>query len=117
MTGGVAIILGETGRNFAAGMSGGFAFVLDEQDRFRKLVNPEMVDLVPLESGDVELVKKYVRRHQQYTGSEKAKYVLQHWDQLQSKFVKVFPRDYRRALAELKKDDDMNGPGNGVSHG
>ena len=107
MTGGRAIILGETGRNFAAGMSGGFAYVLDDQDRFRKLVNPEMVELVPLESDDVEIVKKYIRRHVQYTNSPRGQYVLDNWEQLQTKFVKVFPKDYKRALADMKKEAEM----------
>ncbi|HZZ72962.1 MAG TPA: glutamate synthase large subunit [Pirellulales bacterium] len=108
MTGGRAIILGETGRNFAAGMSGGLAYVLDESDAFRRLVNPEMVDLVELEPADCEIVRKFVRRHVEFTGSAKGQYVLDHWNRLQEKFVKVFPRDYKRALAEMKKEADMN---------
>ena len=108
MTGGNAIILGETGRNFAAGMSGGFAYVLDENDSFRKLVNKEMVDLEVLDPGDVDLVKDYIGKHVEYTGSTRGKYVLDNWNKLESKFVKVFPRDYKRALAELQKEAEMN---------
>jgi glutamate synthase domain-containing protein 3 len=80
-------------------MSGGFAFVLDESGRFPVLCNQGMVDLEPLElDDDVETVQSLLRRHIEATGSERAVWVLENWDRLQSKFVKVYPRDYRRVL-------------------
>ncbi|MFN0050790.1 MAG: glutamate synthase large subunit [Planctomycetales bacterium] len=101
MTGGTVVVLGPTGRNFAAGMSGGLAFVLDEQNRFQTLCNLEMVDLDPLETPeDVELVQSLLKRHVQATQSARAQHVLDHWDRFQTQFVKVFPRDLRRVLAE-----------------
>ena len=100
MTGGRAVILGETGRNFAAGMSGGIAYVLDEDGTFPPLVNKEMVELEELErsgrSGHVVL--NMVRKHVQYTGSTRGRWVLDNWDELVGKFVKVMPTDYKRAL-------------------
>jgi glutamate synthase domain-containing protein 2/glutamate synthase domain-containing protein 1/glutamate synthase domain-containing protein 3 len=104
MTGGRAIILGETGRNFAAGMSGGIAYVLDETGRFPALVNREMVDLDELTDEDREYIGKMVTKHVHYTGSEVGQRVLNDWDQLVHKFVKIMPVDYKRALAELAKE-------------
>ncbi len=109
MTGGVAIVLGKTGRNFAAGMSGGIAYVLDEDGSFSGRVNPETVDLDPLSDEDFETVRRYVRRHRDYTRSRKADEVLRKWDALAPKFVKVFPKDYKRALT----DRIASGSGNG----
>jgi glutamate synthase (ferredoxin) len=107
MTGGEAVILGETGRNFAAGMSGGVAYVLDEQGRFATLVNMEMVDLEDLSNPDDQrAVHELVLKHVEYTGSARGRYVLDRWPQIISKFVKVMPRDYKRALAELKKANE-----------
>ncbi|HXT57969.1 MAG TPA: glutamate synthase large subunit [Pirellulales bacterium] len=107
MTGGEAVILGETGRNFAAGMSGGVAYVLDEHGRFATLVNMEMVDLEDLSNADDQrAVLELVRKHVEYTGSTRGRHVLDHWPQIISKFVKVMPRDYKRALAELKKANE-----------
>jgi glutamate synthase domain-containing protein 3 len=103
MTGGRAIILGETGRNFAAGMSGGIAYVLDEHGRFPKLVNKEMVELEQLTEEDKEYIGKMLTKHVHYTGSEPAQKVLNHWDQTIGKFVKVMPIDYKRAMAEMAK--------------
>ncbi len=101
MTGGVAVILGRTGRNFAAGMSGGLAFVLDETADFATRCNTDMVDLVGLESvEDQKLVRVLLQRHALVTGSERAKHILDQWDAYRAKFVKVFPREYRRALEE-----------------
>jgi glutamate synthase (ferredoxin) len=108
MTGGEAVILGETGRNFAAGMSGGVAYVLDEHGRFAKQVNMEMVDLEDLSNpDDQQAVLELVRKHVEYTGSVRGRYVLDNWPQLISKFVKVMPKDYKRALAELKKANEL----------
>jgi glutamate synthase domain-containing protein 2/glutamate synthase domain-containing protein 1/glutamate synthase domain-containing protein 3 len=103
MTGGRAIILGETGRNFAAGMSGGIAYVLDETGRFPKLVNQEMVALEELTDDDREFIGRMVTKHVQYTGSVPGQRVLNDWDKMIQKFVKVMPVDYKRALAEMAK--------------
>jgi len=103
MTGGRAIILGQTGRNFAAGMSGGIAYVLDETGRFPKLVNMEMVALEELTDEDQEYIGRQLAKHAHYTGSEAAQRVLNHWHQLIKRFVKVMPVDYKRALAEMAK--------------
>jgi glutamate synthase domain-containing protein 3 len=100
MTGGTVVVLGATGRNFAAGMSGGFAYVLDLEGEFAKRCNMAMVDLEPVTDADDEL-KRLIENHQRYTGSKRAAEVLAAWAQYRAKFVKVFPREYRRALAEL----------------
>jgi glutamate synthase (NADPH/NADH) large chain len=105
MTGGRVVIIGNTGRNFAAGMSGGIAYVLDEQDVFARKVNLEMVELEALtEPDDLDTVERLLRQHVEYTSSARGQYVLDNWDRLQSKFVKVMPTDYRRALAEMAKE-------------
>jgi glutamate synthase domain-containing protein 2/glutamate synthase domain-containing protein 1/glutamate synthase domain-containing protein 3 len=103
MTGGRAIILGPTGRNFAAGMSGGIAYVLDERGLFPRLVNTEMVEIDPLNDEDLEYIQMMVAKHAEFTTSTVAKRVLDRWDELSQKFVKIMPTDYKRALAELKK--------------
>ncbi len=132
MTGGVVVVLGPTGRNFAAGMSGGVAYVLDEAGDFESRCNMSMVDLEPipaeqralpgrtresdyLESsglvdvmsdmtnGDEARLKCLITRHMHYTGSERAKVILDDWDVNAPKFVKVMPVEYRRALGELAK--------------
>ncbi|HEY2840363.1 MAG TPA: glutamate synthase-related protein, partial [Pirellulales bacterium] len=104
MTGGVAVILGETGRNFAAGMSGGVAYVLDESGRFPRRVNLEMVELEALEDPeDLQIVQELVRNHVKYTGSARGQEVLDRWEELLPKWKKVMPLDYKRALAGLKK--------------
>jgi glutamate synthase (NADPH) large chain len=104
MTGGVVVVLGETGRNFAAGMSGGVAFVLDESDRFEDLYNPEMVGLEAVESDeDIELLRGMVEKHLEWTGSERAQRILDEWDESLSKFVKVMPNDLKRVLQERQE--------------
>jgi glutamate synthase domain-containing protein 2/glutamate synthase domain-containing protein 1/glutamate synthase domain-containing protein 3 len=110
MTGGRAVILGETGRNFAAGMSGGIAYVWDAAGTFRQRVNPEMVDLEPLDAQDLEYVKALIAKHFDYTDSARGKEILARWATEQSRFVKVMPTDYKRALAELRKlvEQDQN---------
>jgi glutamate synthase domain-containing protein 3 len=96
------VVLGPTGRNFAAGMSGGLAFVLDEQDQLRRLVNATMLDqLEPLDEGDIIEVRELVDEHVRRTGSPVGRRVLDEWDALVPHFVKVFPADYKRVLAEL----------------
>ncbi len=104
MTGGVTVVLGRTGRNFGAGMSGGKAFVLDEDRDFEVRVNKEMVDLEPLEDpDDLQLVRSLLQEHREATGSTLAKRVLDHWEEITKKFVKVMPVDYRRVLEEQKR--------------
>ena len=104
MTGGIVVVLGETGRNFAAGMSGGVAFVLDEAGRFETLCNKEMVGLEAVESEeDVELLRRMVERHLEWTGSERARRVLRDWDELLPKFVKVMPHDLKRVMQERQE--------------
>jgi glutamate synthase (NADPH/NADH) large chain/glutamate synthase (ferredoxin) len=104
MTGGVVVVLGRTGRNFAAGMSGGVAFVLDELDKFQSRCNLGMVELEKVSaSADKKLLHEMVTSHFMHTGSRNAKRILDAWDGLLPKFVKVMPVDYKRVLAERKK--------------
>jgi glutamate synthase (ferredoxin) len=109
MTGGVAIVLGQTGRNFGAGMSGGIAYVLDEDGSFASRVNPETIDLDPPTAEDLENVQRFVRRHFQYTRSRRADEVLRKWDTYAPRFVKVFPKDYKRALGDGLAAESGNG--------
>jgi glutamate synthase (NADPH/NADH) large chain len=102
MTGGRVVVLGPTGRNFAAGMSGGVAYVYDVARRFPKQCNLELVDLDVLSDVDAEEVKALIKEHAQRTGSLVARNVLADWERgARSRFVKVMPRDYKRALAEM----------------
>jgi len=100
MTKGLVVVLGRTGRNFAAGMSGGIAFVLDETGEFQKYYcNREMVDLEPITDPlDVRALRTLIERHMKYTGSVRAQWVLENWSEMLPKFVKVFPHDYKRVL-------------------
>jgi glutamate synthase (NADPH/NADH) large chain len=104
MTGGRAVVLGPTGRNFAAGMSGGIAYVYcEDRDAFRLNCNLELVDLEEVEDiEDVAELREMIEKHQIYTGSAVAQRILDTWDESLPKFVKVMPRDYKRALEELK---------------
>jgi len=118
MTGGTVVVLGATGRNFAAGMSGGIAYVLDLEGEFARRCNTAMVELEPLlpESeqqaklarelwhhgeADEALVRRLVENHARFTNSRRAAEILQNWAQYRGRFVKVFPKEYRRALGEL----------------
>jgi glutamate synthase (ferredoxin) len=104
MTGGRVVVLGKTGRNFAAGMSGGIAYVLDEAGDFPIRCNLEMVQIEPLVSEeDVDEVKDLITRHLRYTTSKVAERVLIQWEQLQPKFRKVMPTDYKRAMLAIKR--------------
>ncbi|MBP9901595.1 MAG: glutamate synthase large subunit [Verrucomicrobia bacterium] len=104
MTGGRVVILGPTGRNFAAGMSGGVAYVLDEAENFADRCNMEMVGLEPLTDADeIEEVWKMIQRHQTYTQSVLAAKILADWKKFIPKFVRVMPTDYKRVLESLKK--------------
>jgi glutamate synthase (NADPH/NADH) large chain len=101
MTGGRVVVLGTTGRNFAAGMSGGVAYVLDEKGDFDTYCNMEMVELETLEfDEEIAVVRGLVEDHMAYTGSATARRLLDDWDHAVSKFVKVMPVDYRRVIAQ-----------------
>ncbi len=130
MTGGTVVVLGQTGRNFGAGMSGGFAYVYDVDGKFASRCNMAQVALEPLpaekaaalasefgedtEYGavdlrhltmtDEELLKELIAKHVKWSGSQYAKNILDHWDQHRAKFIKVMPHEYRRALADIKKN-------------
>ncbi len=103
MTGGTVVVLGTTGRNFAAGMSGGSAYVYDPHSQFEKFCNQEMVDLDPFTFEDFDLVKNLIKKHRDYTESDLAAEILANWDQVSSHFVKVMPRDYKRVLQQQKQ--------------
>ena len=101
MTGGQVVVLGPAGRNFAAGMSGGLAYVLDEAGDFATRCNPEMVDLFPVqEREDIAILLEAIERHREFTGSDHARRILENFDSLLPRFVKVFPRAYQRVLRE-----------------
>ena len=103
MTGGEVVVLGPTGRNFAAGMSGGVAYVLDESGDFAKKVNPTMSNqLEELDEADLLGLRDLISEHFDRTGSAVARRLLDDWQQSSSRFVKVFPADYKRVLAELE---------------
>jgi glutamate synthase (ferredoxin) len=98
------VVLGLTGRNFAAGMSGGVAYVFDRDGTFPNHCNREMVDLESLD--DVEEIlalRAMIQRHAEYTGSDLARRLLVNWEETVPKFVRVMPRDYKRVLEALKR--------------
>ena len=106
MTGGKVVVLGRTGVNFAAGMSGGIAYVLDEDQLFDTKCNLEMVDIEPLmDNADIKDLHKLIERHVEYTGSGYAKRILKHWRELLPLFVKVMPIDYRKALERMREKE------------
>jgi glutamate synthase (ferredoxin) len=107
MTGGRILILGPTGRNFGAGMSGGVAYILDEKGVFAKDLNKEMVDLEKLAPEDLDEVLSMIQKHVQYTGSQLAKKILDGWKDYAPKFVKVMPRDYKRMISCIKNAHDQ----------
>ena len=103
MTGGRAVILGPTGRNFAAGMSGGVAYVLDTHEDFLTRCNLGTVELEQVETpGDKAELHTLVQLHHRYTGSSVAKKILDHWPAVLKQFVKVMPTDYKRVINEQK---------------
>jgi glutamate synthase (NADPH/NADH) large chain len=134
MTGGTVVVLGKAGRNFAAGMSGGIAYVLDEEGDFSQRCNLAMVELEPIPeeenvaaaegTGELEghgkvkidhvaghdgdMLKGLIQRHLLFTGSERARRVLENWAAYQPKFVKVMPLEYRRALAEMAQEQALH---------
>ncbi|MBF0486434.1 MAG: glutamate synthase subunit alpha, partial [Candidatus Omnitrophica bacterium] len=104
MTGGRVVVIGPTGRNFAAGMSGGIAYVWDAEATFAKRCNMGMVELFPVkEEKDFKELKGMIENHYQYTQSSVAKKILDHWDKVSGQFVKIYPRDYRRVIEEQEK--------------
>jgi glutamate synthase (NADPH/NADH) large chain len=104
MTGGRVIVLGKTGRNFAAGMSGGIAYIWDRDNSFAPMCNMGMVELESLEvEEDIDEVKTLIENHLKYTGSDVAKAALDNWDDTVKQFVKVMPTDYKRVLQEMKQ--------------
>ncbi len=106
MTGGRVVILGQTGVNFAAGMSGGIAYVYDEKCVFNSRCNLSMVDLEPVVvKSEIKELKRYIKRHLKYTGSEVAAKILADWENNVEKFVKVFPIEYKRVLGKMMKED------------
>ena len=101
MTGGKVVVLGTTGRNFAAGMSGGVAYILDEKADFATRCNKQMVGLEKPDAKDAAELRALIQRHADLTGSEKAKAILNNWDATLPKFVKVMPKDYKRVLQAI----------------
>ncbi len=105
MTGGRAVVIGGTGRNFAAGMSGGIAFVYDKAGDFERRVNKQMVDLKPLHERSVPELRYLLERHAEYTGSTVARNLLKEWERSLKRFVRVIPKDYARVLREAGQRD------------
>ncbi len=107
MTGGRVVVLGETGINFAAGMSGGIAYVYDVSRLFDSRCNLDMVDLeLVTDESDIKELKRMIKCHLDFTGSSMAAYILDHWESALPFFVKVFPMEYRRALGKMSKEDE-----------
>jgi glutamate synthase (NADPH) large chain len=104
MTSGLVVVIGQTGRNFAAGMSGGVAYVLDEHQLFDTLCNLDMVDLESIwHEEDQQILRDLVTRHYDWTGSAQAWRLLENWREVVGKFVKVMPLDYRKALEKMRE--------------
>jgi len=102
MTGGQVVVLGQVGRNFAAGMTGGTAYVFDLENDFKDKVNQEMVELDYLtETEDEALVKEMIKEHLKYTGSDRAAEILNNWQDYKAKFIRVMPRDYQRMITAI----------------
>ncbi|MBN1647730.1 MAG: glutamate synthase large subunit [Spirochaetales bacterium] len=105
MTGGIIVILGKTGINFAAGMSGGYAYVLDQDQLFDTKCNLEMVDIEPVQDEeDKKQLYSLIQNHVNYTGSKYAERILHDWTEMVTQFVKVMPIDYKKALLRMKKE-------------
>jgi glutamate synthase domain-containing protein 3 len=112
MTNGLVLVLGSCGRNFAAGMSGGIAYVFDERGDFsEKRCNRDSVDLEPLiESEDLQQVRELVLRHRELTGSPRAKWIIDNWNESVSRFIKVFPHEFKRVLG-ISRSEQAYVPG------
>jgi glutamate synthase domain-containing protein 3 len=103
MTGGTVVVLGQTGCNFAAGMSGGIAYVLDELQLFDTLCNLDMVDLENVwQQTDRTLLRNFIEQHLRWTGSKRAQAILDAWPEMVGRFVKVMPTDYRKVLEKMR---------------
>ena len=102
MTGGRVVVLGKTGRNFAAGMSGGIAYVFDPERALERLCNKDMVDVETMEAEDKVEVKAMIEKHFKYTGSDPAEWILEKWEEASELFVKVMPKDYKAVLQKAK---------------
>jgi glutamate synthase (ferredoxin) len=100
MTGGRVVVLGKTGRNFAAGMSGGIAYIYDYSGEFKDKCNTDMVQLEPLNEEDIEIVKALLGKHYKYTSSHVAENILSNFYKEAARFVKVMPLEYKRVLKE-----------------
>jgi len=110
MTGGRVVVLGQTGRNFAAGMSGGIAYVLDEHQLFDTLCNLDMVELESVyQAEDVDFLRQQIEKHHQWTGSTRAEHILGRWSEMIGWFVKVMPIDYRKALENIRQREQRAG--------
>jgi glutamate synthase (ferredoxin) len=108
MTGGTVVVLGKTGRNFAAGMSGGVAYVYDDKKQFENgLCNMEMVALETLEEDDLTKLKRLIRNQSMYTNSPLAKRILEDWETKSKHFIKVMPTDYKKALKRLAEEKQL----------
>jgi glutamate synthase (NADPH/NADH) large chain len=107
MTGGIAVILGDTGRNFAAGMSGGIAYIYDTKGDFANKCNIEMVDLDPLDEEDAIVLNDLITKHYAYTTSSIAKFVIGDFDNQLKNFIKVFPKDYKKVVLEKRKNSGV----------
>jgi glutamate synthase (NADPH) large chain len=108
MTGGTVVVLGKTGRNFAAGMSGGIAYVFDNKKQFENgLCNMEMVALEKLEADDLIRLRRLIKNHSLYTNSPLAKRILEDWDNQQKHFIKVMPTDYKKALQRISQEKQI----------
>ena len=105
MTGGRVVILGETGGNFAAGMSGGIAYVLDIDDKFKSKCNTAMVGLETPTEGDLEEIKQLISNHVEYTNSKKARFILDDFENFKTKFIKIIPHEFKRILEEKQNEE------------
>jgi len=113
MTGGHVVVLGPAGRNFGAGMSGGIAYVLDEAGDFAARVNRQMVGVEALEDPEeVTRVRAMIARHRELTGSVRARQVIEHWDSMLPKFVRIVPKDFKRVIASLRRAHEQGLSGN-----
>jgi len=107
MTGGTVVVLGQTGRNFAAGMSGGIAYVLDEMQLFDTLCNLDMVDLEVVHNDeDIALLRSLIEKHVKWTDSARGRYILDNWRSMIGRFVKVIPIEYRKSLERLREREE-----------
>ena len=106
MTGGTVVVLGSTGRNFAAGMSGGLAYIFDPDNSFAIHCNKSIVDLLPVEEPeDIQHLRELIEEHFETTKSSVAKKILDDWEGSLKKFIKIYPKDYRRVLESRKKEN------------